>query len=168
MVNRAEVDNVGILAVLAGVVLGWLATNWFGAMPNRKMGRQLQRILKAKGVDLGAEPWLVGFATPRFSSALDPHEDVGYLVIRDQELLFASETRTLELARIHVKSVRFRPNVHTWVGLGRWVSVDGEMDGTPVRLLLEPRTRGTLVGNLLASRQLAQRLRGWSKGQATA
>lgn len=161
MVNRAEIDAIGVQFVAAGVVLGWLATNWFGAMPNRRMRRQLEHILAAKKVDTGTDPWFVGFASPRFSSMLDPHEDVGLLVFTPAAITFHSETRNLELAKIHAKRVGFRPNVHTWVLLGRWVSIDGEVDGRPVRLLLEPREKSTLVGNLLATRKLADRLREW-------
>jgi hypothetical protein len=161
---RAEIDPVGIACVGAGVVLGWLATNWFGALPNRRMRAQLERILKVKEEVLGDAPWFVGFATPKYSSALDPHEDVGFLVMEPDRLRFVSETRVVELPRRDVKGVRYRGNVHTLIGLGRWVSVEGEVSGRPVRLLLEPRERPTMLGNLRASRRLRDAIGKWVKG----
>ena len=164
MATRAEIDPQGIGFVGLGVVLGWLATNWFGALPNRAMKGQLERILKVKKEDLGANPWFVGFATPRYSSALDPHEDVGFLVLEPDRIRFLSETRTLEIARTNARSVGSRTNIHTLVGLGRWITVEGEVSGQPVRLLLEPRTRPTMLGNLLASRSLKAAISAWLKG----
>jgi hypothetical protein len=161
MGSNAEVDPVGVGAVALGVVLGWLGTNFFGGLPNRRMRGQLQRILQAKRVEMGDEVWFVGFATPKFSSALDPHEDVGFLAIEPERLRFISERRELEIARGHVRGVRIRANVHTLVGLGNWVSVEGEIDGAPIRLLVEPRERPTLMGNLRLSRRLVRRLREW-------
>ena len=89
---RAEIDDFGVSMVALGVILGWLATNWFGAMPNRAMRGQLERILKVKGEDLGSATWFVGFATPRYSSALDPHEDVGFLLLEPTRIRFLRST----------------------------------------------------------------------------
>jgi hypothetical protein len=47
------------------------------------------------------------------------------------------------------------------LGLGRWISLEGVADGKPIRLLIEPRERPTLLGNLLFSKALAGRLRRW-------
>jgi hypothetical protein len=58
--------------------------------------------------------------------------------------------------------VRFRANVHTVIGLGRWISIEGFADGKPIRLLIEPRERPQLLGNLRYSKRLAQRIRRWA------
>ncbi|MGV3616224.1 MAG: hypothetical protein ACO1SV_12895 [Fimbriimonas sp.] len=158
---RAEIDDLGVGMVALGVILGWLATNWFGAMPNRAMRGQLERILKVKGEDLGSATWFVGFATPRFSSALDPHEDVGFLLLEPTRIRFLSEMRSVEIARANVKRVGYRMNIHSWVLLGRWVAIDGNVSGSPVRLLIEPRVRSTLLGNLLASAKLRAAIEAW-------
>lgn len=163
MVLRGEIETLGVWLVALGVVLGWVATNWFGALPNRAMRAQLERILKVKKEEIGDASWFVGFATPRYSSALDPHEDVGFLVLEPDRIRFVSESRSLEVARADARKAGYRTNVHTLVGLGRWVALDGEVSGRPVRLLLEPRTRPTMLGNLLASRSLLAAINAWLK-----
>ena len=166
MIQRTEVDNLGVACVALGVILGWLGTNFFGAMPNRAMRGQLERILKVKGEKISDDTWFVGFATPRYSSALDPHEDVGFLLLGTDGLRFLSEVRTVELEKASVKRVHYRFNVHTLVGLGRWVAVEGEVSGQPVRLLLEPRNRPSMLGNLSASRRLRTAISDWLKPSA--
>ena len=58
---------------------------------------------------------------------VDAHEDVGYLLFRGDELLFLSETRTIRILRSQVNSAQFRSNVHSLLGLGRWISIDGKL-----------------------------------------
>jgi hypothetical protein len=124
------------------------------------MQLQLGRMLETKGIVYKDAPF-VGVATPRYSSMLDPHEEVGYLIAQPDRLEFHSETKTIEVFREQVKRIRFRPNVHTLLGLGRWVSVEGTADGKPIRLLIEPRDKPTLLGNFLRSKALLLRLRRW-------
>lgn len=126
------------------------------------MERQLERILDAQGKKPNGEKIFVGFATPKYTSALDAHEDVGFLVIDPDNLRFLSETREVDIPRSSIKEVRTRPNVHTLLLLGRWVSVEGEMDGRPIRLLVEPRQHRTLLRNRGESRMLVKRLQVWA------
>ena len=62
-----------------------------------------------------------------------------------------------------IKGVRFRPNVHTMVGLGRWVSVEATAAGKPIRLLVEPREKRTMLGNKRYGKALRTRLEAWLK-----
>lgn len=163
MVVRAQILGLGLDLVAAATVLGWFALNQFGSYYNGQMRRQLERILKAQGEDLSGDPNFVGFATPRYSSLLDAHEDVGFLRLMPDRLRFVSETRTVEVMRSDVAGARFRPNVHTMVGLGRWVSVEGVSGGKPIRLLVEPRDRITMLGNLRQGKRLLARIRKWLK-----
>jgi hypothetical protein len=160
MVRTGQVVGPGLWWMMLGTVLGWLAVNFFGFIENGRMKRQLQLILESKKEPL-KDAVFVGIATPKFSSAVDPHEDVGYLRFLPDRLSFASETRTIDLFREQVTKVRFRANVHTVLGLGRWVSIEGESEGKPIRLMVEPREKATLMGNLLYSKKLAQRIRRW-------
>jgi len=166
MASRAELIGTGLWMLLAGSAIGWVALNQFGLFQNAKMRSQLERLLKAKGEDLGGRVWFVGFASPRYSSLLDAHEDVGFLKLLPDRLRFRSETRVLELMKDHIVTVRFRMNVHTLLGLGRWVSVEGLSEGQPIRLLLEVRDRTTMLGNLGQSRAFRDALRDWVKEPA--
>lgn len=144
-------------------VVGWFAMNAFGLYDSGRMRLALERILTVKGEKLPDDRVFVGFATPGHAALLDAHEDVGFLLIHPDRLRFVSETRDVSLPKAEVKDVRFRMNPHTVLGLGRWVSVEGESEGVPIRLLVEPRERRTMLGNLRETRPLRERLRRWMK-----
>lgn len=160
MAIRGEVMGLGLWLLGAGTIFGWLAVNFFGLFENVRMKAQLERILAAKGETL-TEPIFVGFATPRYSSALDPHEDVGFLSLAPDRLRFVSETRVVEVPKAAISLVRLRGNVHTLLGLGRWVSVEGTIDGKAIRFLMEPRQFRTLLRNKKYAKALAKRLNEW-------
>lgn len=153
----------GLWLLGAATVVGWLALNAFGLFETERMKRQLERILNAKGEPLDGERWFVGFATPKYSSALDPHEDVGFLLLRPGGLRFVSEVREVDVPISAVEAVRFRGNVHSLLGLGRWVSVEGKMDERPIRLLVEPREHKTLLANRKEGARLRKRLEDWKR-----
>lgn len=163
MARQGEVLGAGLYLLVAGTAVGWFALNGLGLFENARMKGQLGRILEAKREPIGKARF-VGFATPSYSSALDPHEDVGFLIVRPGSLRFVSETRTVEIDRADVREIRFRPNAHALLGLGRWVSVEGEVNGKPIRLLIEPRERRTLLGNRRLSKTVRNELAEWLNG----
>jgi hypothetical protein len=65
------------------------------------------------------------------------------------------------LLKSEVQGVRYRPNVHTALGLGRWVSVEAKQNGKPVRLLIEPRESNTLLANRRLGKELRTRIEEW-------
>ena len=156
--DRAVTFN-GVAWLAFGTFVGWVAISLFGFWGNSRMRRLLEVRIKDKG-----ERWFVGFASPKFSGLLDAHEDVGFLIFGKDVLLFAGDSRRVELPKDCVVRVTFRPNVHTVVGLGRWVSVEGVVKGQPVRMLLEPRERSTMMGNLLLSKRLKREIERWKEG----
>jgi hypothetical protein len=167
MAKNGQIVGLGLWCLIAASVLGWIAVNFLGLWENRRMRRQLARILDAKGEKVTDAPF-VGIATPSYSSVLDPHEDVGFLKFEPGRLVFQSETRRLELDRPGLRKVKFRSNVHTLLGLGRWVSIEGEIEGKPIRLQVEPRERPTLLANMLYSKNLLMRIQRWlNEDQAT-
>ncbi len=149
--------------LIASTVLGWLAVNQFGRVENERRRRQLQRILTAEERDFSGESIFAGFASPRYSSMLDPHQDVGLFCLRPDSIVFLSEVRTIEILKSDVVQIRRRLNVHSFVGLGGWVSVEAMVGGRPIRLLVEPRERPTLIGNRRLSGKLLRKLRAWLK-----
>ncbi len=149
------------LAFLAfGTFVGWVALSFFGLWGNARMRRLMEARVREKD-----PKWFVGFASPRYTGLLDAHEDVGFLILGKDVLTFAGDSRRVELPRDNVVRVVFRPNVHTVVGLGRWVAVEGVVKGQPVRMLLEPRERNTMLGNLLQSGRLRQEIAAWAEGK---
>ena len=142
-------------------LVGWLAANVFGLYQNEAMRGEMQRRLGKSEIDLGQSRTFVGFSRPGKSGLLDAHEDVGYLVVRSDEIEFVGETHRVALPRSAVHRVRFRPNIHTLVGLGRWVAVEGVLGDRPVRLLIEPRERPTLLGNRRYGVRLKRELEDW-------
>jgi hypothetical protein len=142
-------------------IVGWVALNFLGLHQNAFLRRELTRRLGFAGSSPGPERYFVGIARPKFRSILDPHEDLGFLIVHGDRLEFVGETVRVELPKDDIIQVRFRPNPHSIVLLGRWISVEGLVKGTPVRLLVEPREKNTLMGNLFAGEALRQRLASW-------
>lgn len=140
----------------------WLATNFLGLLGNRHMKRATELRLKAQGVDLADERWFVGFARPSYRGALDPHEDIGWLNLRSDEVEFIGTTERFQLDRAMVTAIRLRPNPHSWVGLGGWVSIEGKAGDTEIRMLIEPRDHSTLWANRKLRRRLYARLKEWA------
>lgn len=159
-------ENEGVfgpqLAVLCGMpVAGWLLMNFIGLWGNRGLRASLAKKLS---VAPGQGIYFVGLARPSYRGLLDPHEDVGFLIEHPDSLEFRGESLSFRLNRPDLLGVCYRPNVHTLVGLGRWISVEGKLEGKPIRLLVEPRERPTLLGNLRFSKALKFQLQGWLKG----
>lgn len=151
------------LCVGGTVVLGWTAVNLLGLSGNRAMRSEMIRRLLEEFPDDRREKWFVGFARPSFRGLLDPHEDLGFLIVEGDHILFWGESRQVELHRDQVTQVHWRPNIHTFLGLGRWVAIEAVLDKRPARLLIEPRDKRTLIGNLALSRLIKRRLTEWAR-----
>ncbi len=154
------VTPAGVGWLVLATFAGWIGISLFGFWGNASMRRLLGARIREPG-----ERWFVGFASPRFSGLLDAHEDVGFLILGKDVLAFAGDSRRVELPKDCVVRVLFRPNVHSIVGLGRWVSVEGIVKGKPVRMLLEPRERPTMLGNLRISGRLKREIEEWARGK---
>jgi hypothetical protein len=162
MYRSGQVLGRELLWVVGGLALGWIAVNFFGLFQNRAMRHDMQMRLDARGGDQGRVKWFVGVATPTFVGVLDPHEDVGFLLLHDDRLEFFGEKLRVELPRATITAVTPRANVHTLIGLGRWIAVDATLEGRAARLLIELRERPTLLGNLRLSRKVMDRLRAFT------
>lgn len=151
----------GLAWCAGGVAAMWLGVNFLGLFRNGSMRRALLLRLKASVYDLPDDPIFVGFARPAFKSMLDPHEDIGFVLLYPDRIEFFGDKDRITLAKSCLNSVRLRPNPHSWAFLGGWVSVEGIMAGEPVRMLLEPRERSTLWGNRRLRRTLKERIEAW-------
>jgi len=144
-------------------VVGWLATAVFGLPGNRGMKDEMSRRWHLEHAFDPTPKVFIGFARPSFKGLLDAHEDVGFLVLHADRLEFFGSQLQYELQKKDVREIRFRANPHTWLGLGRFVAVEGEVEGKPVRMLCEPREASTLIGNFRRSRPLKEQLFAWWK-----
>jgi hypothetical protein len=161
VIVKDQFIGTGLWLLVLSTILGWLSVNQFGFFENRKMRKQLERILEVDGRTFKGDQFFVGFASPKYSSMLDAHEDVGFLRLMSDRLIFVSETRNVEVMKSDITGIRFRPNVHSVVGLGRWVSIEGKVGEQPIRLLVEPREKTTLFGNRLYGSKLKIKLANW-------
>ncbi|MFQ3587158.1 MAG: hypothetical protein SNJ76_05790 [Fimbriimonadaceae bacterium] len=132
-----------------------------GLYDNEAMRRESEARLAARGGDKPGERYFVGFARPSYTGLLDPHEDVGFLIVHADRLEFLGERHDLVVDRSRIESIRFRRSIHSWVGLGRWVSIEGAIEGKPFRMLVEPREMGTLRANRRFGSRLRKRLQDW-------
>lgn len=157
----------GLYIIVAGVNAGWMAVNYFGLQGNRTMRRAVERELISSGIDLKSERWFVGMATPSYRDIWDPHEDVGFLIIEPEQLLFVGDSKRFEIDRATVIGVRRRANIHSWIGLGGWIVVSGSVNGQSIELRIEPRESSVLTKNKRQARSLLLRLQNWHKGTQT-
>lgn len=146
---------------VAFLVAIWVSVALFALTTNGKMKRQMKERLHHDRPFDNSEKFFVGIASPLFKSVLDPHEDVGFLMLHADHLEFFGSDRHLVMNKKDIVALRFAPNVHTVLGLGRWISVDAVVRGIPARLLIEPREKMTLIGNLFFSGVLKERLESW-------
>jgi len=161
MLSRGEIMGRGLLVFGFSPLIGWLAMNFLGLFQNNAMRREMVIFLRGMKPKLNAPRFFVGMATPRYSSLLDPHQDVGFLILHPDRLEFFGDHMNLAILRYDVSRIGFRWNAHTLVGLGRWVTVDGKMHERAVRLQIEMRERPTLFGNMLLTGRLKKRLENW-------
>ncbi|ARU41861.1 hypothetical protein CCB80_12210 [Armatimonadetes bacterium Uphvl-Ar1] len=144
---RFGVTPKGILLGLAFFVVGWMGVNFLGLFGNRGLRHAIEMRFKDEYEYDKSERFFAGFSRPGKYGLLDPHEDLGFLVFRDEELEFFGEVHHVSLPYSAIKGVGKRANIHSLLGLGGWVAVDAEVGGKLVRLQVEPRVKATHWGN---------------------
>ncbi len=163
MYRSGQIIGKGLLVLGLAQVAAWLTLNWTGLFDNRRMRKALGKELAVLKPGFRGFSAFVGFASPRHTSMLDPHEDVGYLLLTPEAIEFIGDARTIVVKRSQIFGVRFKANIHSVLGLGRWISIEGRMEGKPFEMLFEPRDRDTLIGNLLLGKTLKIRIDNWLK-----
>lgn len=163
MLSTGDFLGQGLTLFCAFPVVAWLSVNYFGLFKNRTMRREMLKRLRAARTDIPMQKFFVGVATPSHRGVWDPHEDVGYLMMFDAKLEFFGEKISTVIEKHCITSITFRPNPHSVVGLGRWISIEGMFDHAPIRLNVELREKDTLLGNRILSSSLKKRLEVWLK-----
>jgi hypothetical protein len=162
ILQTKELIGPGLAILAIATVVAWIVLNYTGLFQNALMREELAEILDAE-TDLPPGSVFVGFSTPKYTGLLDAHEDVGFLCFTPSAIIFAGEQRTVELPRSSILRIRYRANVHSVLGLGRWISIEALANGSPVRMLVEPRERNSMLGNLRLSTKLVRSIETWVK-----
>lgn len=163
MWSRSEFIGFGLWLMVAGIAVAWVALNFLGLPGNGFRRREMRRNLGAvKPLADGAV--FVGFASQGYRDALDSIEDIGYLEIHPAFLRYRGEALNWEIARRDIVQVRFALNVHSILGLGRWLVVVAKEGGKSKIYRIEPRERDTLLGNRAYSAKLRSKLSAWIAG----
>lgn len=144
---------------LAFFATGWLMTNLLGLIGNGGIKRQMELRFLADHPGDKRMRVFVGFARPSYKGLLDPHEDVGFLLVSPESITFQGAVHQFSVPTVDVQTVRFRPNAHSWLLLGRWIAIEAEVGGRNVALHIEPREKATLLGNRRLGKRLAADLR---------
>ncbi len=163
MAASGQVASRGFWIFAMAPLIGWLAMNFWGLHRNQTLRQKLLMRFKTARPNNVAPSWFVGIATPKYASLLDPHEDIGFMILHKDRLEFFGDHLNLSIQKNDIFGLDFRPNPHSLVGLGRWVSVEGHVEDARIRLQIEPRERRTLLGNLFFSRTLRRQIESWLK-----
>jgi hypothetical protein len=147
--------------------VAYLSTGIIGAWRNHALARQLRYRLHAQGVEVPDQAYFVGFARPAYRSALDPHEDIGFVWWDKDGVEFIGERNRIQLGAKQVTAVRLRPNIHSVLGFGGWLVFEGSVNGHPVRLQVEPRSAESLWGNAAARHTLFKEALAWHQDIAS-
>jgi hypothetical protein len=150
-------DHPILAAVCFGisVIFGFFAVNLLGLFHNRKMLAELKPLVHGRREPL----WFVGIGKQGTFGALDPHDDLGFLLLTSTGLEFIGEVSHYQIPYTDIFAVSYRMNAHSLLGLGRWVALEGRHDGKKFRMLIEPRTHPTLLQNKREGSRLAAELR---------
>ncbi len=149
-----------LVSFFVAVIVAYVSVNFLGLSGNRKMRLELgRRFSKGEDGDLG---WFVGVATPSYMNVWDPHEDIGFLKLSSEHLVFQGDSKRLEIPRNSIRRVSKKSNPHSFLLLGGWIVIDGILNHKPIRLLLEPRVKSSLLANKRISRQMLKEIQDWA------
>jgi hypothetical protein len=161
MYRSGRIFSVGLILVAAAILIGWIMLNYLGLHENAQMKQQMAWRLSSALKDLPSRRYFVGMATPNFVGWIDPHEDVGYLLIFRDRIDYHGEKIRASFRRSEIRGFESRMNVHSLIFLGGWVVVRAERDGKPIELRVEMREKHSLRANRGMNKLLLSRLRKW-------
>ncbi len=156
---------VALYVLGASPVLFWFSINLFGLFQNEKMKSAMRPPLRAAYPKQVQTATFSGFARPMYRGLVHPHEDVGWLLLHPDRIEFFGESQKHSLRKEDIVGARFQWNVHSLLGLGRWICIEARMGGKRVRMLVEPRQRRTLLGNRTLGKHLLKQIREWAKDE---
>lgn len=151
--DKSGKSNLGTLFWALSPFAFWMAINLFGLFQNGRLRKSLLSLRPS-----AQKAWFVGFARPSYRGWLHPHEFVGWLILQDESVEFRGENQSYRLNRDEIIAIRKAWNIHTLLGLGGWICLEGRVSGQRVRMLVEPRERATMFGNFLLRNEIIREL----------
>lgn len=164
MYRSGKTGGVGLGFVAASIVVGWVMLNFLGLFENALMKQQMAWRLSDSLKDLPSRRFFVGVATPNFRGLIDPHEDVGHLLIYPDRIDFRGEKMRVSILRSEITGFESKMNIHSLIALGGWVVIRAQRKGSPLELKIEMREKPYLRSNRGLNRLLLKRLRVWKEG----
>lgn len=157
-------DPSGYTWIGIGFAAGWLAVALLGGLPNPWLRC---RLMAREAIQPVRGQWFVGCSPTGFKNALDPHQDIGILSLGFDEMTYVGDQSRWTMSRSEIKSIRFRPNVHTMLLLGGWLEIERQ-DGTALaRVRVEPRSGIWVVSSLWLLPKLRRRIADWWLGPSS-
>jgi hypothetical protein len=144
----------GLAWFLAGTILSATSLNWLGTYGGHDLQLQFDVWYQAKVTHLPQTKFFAGFATSKYSSLLDPHEDIGYLYLTPTHIGFLGEKYEFQIENSAITSVRGRFNPHSLLGLGGFIKIEFKVEGKNSSVLFEARSERTLLQNKREGRKL--------------
>lgn len=157
--------SMAVAVWVASPLILWASINFLGLFSNESLKRALKPLASSGGTEPAMRIWFVGFGMRGKRTVLHPHYDVGWLLLFSEELVFVGERERVFLKKAEITGIGFSPNIHTLLGLGRWVVIEGRTSQGRLRFFVEPREYRTLLGNLRLSKRLALDVRKWWLGK---
>lgn len=157
--------GMAIAVWVASPLILWASINFLALAFNEGLRRRLKPLVFSVSGEPALRMWFVGLGMQGRRQLLHPHYDVGWLLLYSEEIVFVGERERLLLKKTELTGIGYSPNIHSLVGLGRWVVIEGRTSKGRLRFLVEPRERRTLLGNLLLSKQMAYEVRKWWLGK---
>lgn len=155
MLFQRDLRVASVVCFAASVLIGLFSVNLLGLFQNRRMQAELKPLIHGR-----PEPhWFVGIGRPGAVGALDPHDDLGFLLLTNDALEYVGETARYRIPYVDILNVSFKMNAHSLLGLGRWIAIEGRHDGKPFRMLAEPRSFPTILRNKKEGTRIVSELR---------
>ncbi|MDQ2985690.1 MAG: hypothetical protein M3R13_03075 [Armatimonadota bacterium] len=155
MLFQKDLREASVVCFAASVVIGMFSVNLLGLFQNRRMQAELKPLIHGR-----PEPhWFVGIGKAGALGALDPHDDLGFLLLTKDALEYVGESARYRIPYVDILSVSYKMNAHSLLGLGRWIAIEGRHDGKPFRMLLEPRNFPTILRNKKEATRIVSELR---------
>lgn len=157
--------EVAVVVWVASPLVLWSSINFLALAFNESIKRRLKPLAFSMQSGPVMRTWFVGFALPHRRQMIHPHYDVGWLQLYSDEIVFVGERERTGLKKSEITGIGFSANIHTLLGLGRWMVIDGRTSTGRVRLLIEPRECRTLLGNLRLGKRMVAEIRRWWLGK---
>lgn len=149
-----------LLALPAALLVGLVVFHFTGLWDNAKMREALRERYRAEPLWEDGHRFFVGFASASYEGLLDPHQDVGWLLLTGSRLVFLGDRFQFDFALTDIYRLERGFSAHTLLGSG-WQLLRGAREKREFVLRFESRDADRVFGLCAANRHLERALRAW-------